>query len=107
MDGLWTLILSILQYAMCTYSVLFTPRTNNKPPAPGLVIEHAFWMKKGGYKPSTIERRAKILKVISRQADLKDGEAVKRAIAEMNWLEGTKELVCGACALLARSLGFA
>jgi len=23
-------------------------------------MEHAFWMKKEGYKPSTIERRAKI-----------------------------------------------
>jgi hypothetical protein len=28
-------------------------------------------MKKEGYKPSTIERRAKILKIISRHADLK------------------------------------
>src|SRR2546425_450108 len=63
-------------------------------------------MKKEGYKPSTIERRAKILKVISRKAGLKDGEAVKKAIAEMEWSEGTKELACDAYALLARSLGF-
>jgi len=84
-----------------------TPRTNTKPPAPGLVIEHAFWMKKEGYKPSTIERRAKILKVISRKAELKDAEAVKKAICEMEWSEGTKELACDAYALLARSLGFA
>src|SRR2546426_5160495 len=48
------------------------PVTN---PPPGLIIDHAFWMKKEGYKPSTIERRAKILKVISRKADLKDAEA--------------------------------
>ena len=30
MDGLQTLSLSILQYAMCTYRVLFTPRTNSR-----------------------------------------------------------------------------
>jgi hypothetical protein len=63
-------------------------------------------MKKEGYKPSTIERRAKILKIISRHADLRDSEAVKKAIAEMEWSEGTKELACDAYALLARSLGF-
>jgi len=63
-------------------------------------------MKKEGYKPSTIQRRAKILKVISRRADLKDAEAVKEAIAGMDWSEGTKELACDAYALLARSLGF-
>src|SRR5213080_5615300 len=63
-------------------------------------------MKKEEYKPSTIERRAKILKVISRKADLKDAEAVKKAICEMEWSEGTKELACDAYALLARSLGF-
>ena len=71
-----------------------------------MIVEHAFWMKKEGYKPSTIERRAKILKVISRQADRKDAEAVKTAIAEMDWSEGTKELACDAYVLLARSLGF-
>src|SRR6266705_4669185 len=64
-------------------------------------------MKKEGYKSSTIERRAKILKVICRKADLKDAEAVKKAISEMDWSEGTEELGCDAYALLARSLGFA
>src|SRR2546428_11005395 len=61
-------------------------------------------MKKEGYKPSTIERRAKILKVISRKAGLKDGEAVKKSIAGVEWSEGTKELACDEYALLARSL---
>ena len=65
-----------------------TPRTNNKPPAPGLITEHAFWIKKEGYKPSTIERRARILKVISRKADLKDVEAVKIPNASKYWFIG-------------------
>src|SRR2546425_6806258 len=52
-------------------------------------------MKKEGYKPSTIERRAKILKVIWRHTDLKAAEAIKRAIGSLMTLlaEGEESAV--------------
>ena len=85
-----------------------TPRTNDKLPSSqtGLVLEHAFWMKKEGYKESTIERRSRILRVIVQRADLSDPESVKIAIAGMNWSEGTKELACDSYLLFAKSRRF-
>ena len=66
-------------------------------------IEHGFWLKKEGYKPSTIERRVRILRTLAKYADLADPESVKRTIARMDWSEGTKELACDAYALLAQT----
>ncbi len=81
-----------------------TPRTINKPPASvSWAIEHGFWLKKEGYKESTIERRVRILSTLAKCADLADPEAVKHAIAKIDWSDGTKELACDAYALLAQS----
>jgi len=83
-----------------------TPRTSNKPPASSSwAIEHGFWLKKEGYKPSTIERRVRILRTLTKHADLADPEAIKNAIARIEWSEGTKELACDAYTLLAQTKG--
>ena len=66
------------------------PRTNSKPPASlGWAIEHGFWLKKEGYKESTIERRVRILRTLAKYSDLADPEGVKQALARMEWSEGT------------------
>jgi len=83
-----------------------TPRTNTEPPAHAAwAIEHGFWLKKEGYKPSTIERRVRILRTLSKRADLSDPDAVKHAVARIEWSEGTKELACDAYTLLAQTKG--
>ncbi len=87
-------------------SLNLPPRTNSKPPASvSWAIEHGFWLKKEGYKESTIERRVRILSVLARHSDLADSEAVKLALARIDWSDGTKELACDAYALLAKSRG--
>jgi integrase len=49
-------------------------------------------MKKAGFAESTIERRARILKVLaSRGANLQDPESVKEIIAKQNWENSGKE----------------
>lgn len=64
------------------------PRTITEPPASAAwAVEHGFWLKKEGYKPSTIERRVRILRTLARYADLADPEAVKNAIARIDWSE--------------------
>jgi len=90
-------------------SLNLTPRTIHGTPrltADPIILQHGFWLKKEGYKESTIERRVRILKQLAKNADLKDSEAVKVAIFKMNWSEGTKELACDAYAILSKSLGF-
>ena len=83
-----------------------TPRTNTKPPASSSwPIEHGSWLKKEGYKESTIERRVRILRTLAKHADLADSESVKQALARMEWSDGTKELACDAYSLLAKSSG--
>jgi len=83
-----------------------TPRTISKSPASvSWAIEHGFWLKKEGYKESTIERRVRILSTLAKHADLADPESVKQALARIEWCDGTKELACDAYGLLAKSRG--
>ena len=45
-------------------------------------IEYALWLKKEGYRESTIGRYAKIICTLSKRANIIDGESVKRIIAD-------------------------
>ncbi len=57
----------------------------------GKVIEYVWWMQKGGYSPSTILSRSKLLKIlVKRGANLYDPETVKAAIAKQQWSLGRK-----------------
>src|SRR6266540_6234714 len=52
-----------------------TPRTIDGTPrvtADPIILQHGCWLKKEGYKESTIERRVRILKQLAKHADLKD-----------------------------------
>jgi integrase len=56
------------------------------------LIEFAWWLKKQGYKDSTIESITKLLKaLVKRGADLLDPESVKEVIAKAEWSMGRKE----------------
>lgn len=58
----------------------------------GIVFEFGFWLKKQGYKESTIETRMKHLEIlVKRGADLRDAESVKEVLAlQEKWCDGTK-----------------
>ncbi len=61
----------------------------------GKVLEHAWHLKKEGYRESTITARVKALKGIARKTDLFDPEAVKGTVALLDCSEARKEvLVC-------------
>jgi integrase len=83
-----------------------TPRTNTAHPNSGAAVEYALWLKKEGYRESTILRYAKLVRTLSNHTDIYDAESVKTEIARQTWSEGTKELACDAYALLAKSKGF-
>ena len=55
------------------------------------ILDHAFHLKKEGYRKSTIISRLKALKGLSRKADLLNPEAVKVAISMLPVTEGRKE----------------
>ena len=69
------------------------PRINGV--TPWCLVEYGFYLKREGYRPSTIESNAKALKALARVCDLDDSESVKDAIARCNVCDGRKEtLVC-------------
>ena len=70
-----------------------TPRTNlgTSPPS---VLEYGFHLRKNGYKDSSIERRVRLLKTLSKSCNLNETEEVKGLLARLGWAESTKELAC-------------
>jgi len=64
-----------------------------------LVTEHSLFLLREGYRESTIWSRVSSLKSLARKADLKDPEAVKAAISQLNCSEGRKEILVTTCRL--------
>ena len=57
----------------------------------GKIVEHAFWLKKNGYKESMIKTRTYHLRILmKRGANILDPESVKETIAKLQVKEGTK-----------------
>ena len=58
----------------------------------GKIIEHAWWLKKQGYRESTIRMRTNYLQILTKRgANLFDPESVKETIATQDtWNENTK-----------------
>jgi len=58
----------------------------------GKILEFGFWMKKQGYKESTIKTRMKHLKIlVKRGVNLRNPESVKEVLAlQQKWSDGTK-----------------
>jgi len=57
----------------------------------GKIVEHAFWLKKNGYKESTIKTRTYHLRILMELgANLLDPESVKETIAKLRVKEDTK-----------------
>ena len=71
------------------------PPHQERYPLQSKVLEHAFWLKKEGYRESTIVSRVKLLAGLAKKADLLDPESVKIAVARLGVTEGRKEnIVC-------------
>jgi len=74
----------------------------------GKIIEHLWWLKKNGYRESTIELRGRLLEtLVKRGASLVDSETVKETIAKMGCAEGTKAQYVVAYSTFAWSRGIA
>jgi len=73
----------------------------------GKIIEYLWWMKKEGFAESTITRRVRLLKTLSkRAADLLDPESVKLTIARQErWNTTTKEHAVTAYTSFLKMLG--
>ena len=57
------------------------------------ILQHAWHLKKNGYRESTITGRVKLLRSLARRVDLFDPEGVKGPIALLNVSEGRKEML--------------
>ncbi len=63
----------------------------DKAEAKGKIVEFVWWMKKNGYRETTIRMASKRLRVLAKRgADLQDPESVKETIAKQSWAEATK-----------------
>ncbi len=69
------------------------PPHQERYPLQAKVLEHGFWLKKEGYRESTIVSRVKLLAGLGRRANLLEPESVKEAIARLDVTEGRKELL--------------
>ena len=72
----------------------------------GKIVEFLWWMKKQGYKESTIiSRAARLGRLVNLGADLYDPESVKEVIAKQEWSESGKESMVYAYDIFAKWLG--
>ena len=72
----------------------------------GKVIEYLWFLKKQGYKKSTIESRVRRLKcLIKLGANLNDPEHVKTLIANDNWKDSYKAALTSAYSSFAEMVG--
>jgi len=73
----------------------------------GKLVEYSWWMKKEGFAESTITRRVRLLKTLSKRgADLLDPESVKLTIARQEgWNSTTKEHAVTAYTSFLKMLG--
>ena len=59
------------------------------------ILEHALWLQKEGYRPSTIRGAIKNLKAIARHCNLLNPEAVKAYLAKAGYSENNRDKVIG------------
>ncbi len=72
----------------------------------GKLLEFLWWMKKQGYKETTISSKGKRLsRLIKLGANLFDPESTKEVLATQNWKESSKETTAYAYDLFAKWLG--
>jgi integrase len=74
----------------------------------GKIIEHAWWLKKEGYRESTIRLRTRLMKRLMKLgANILDPESVKEAIAKQNtWNENTKLTVVNTYTVFLKMIGW-
>ena len=73
----------------------------------GKIIDYLWWMKKQGYKPTTIAARDYIMQnLLKRGANILDPESVKEVIAKVDtWSESRKSVVADTYTSFLRMLG--
>ncbi|MEM2805617.1 MAG: site-specific integrase [Candidatus Bathyarchaeia archaeon] len=72
----------------------------------GKIVEFLWWMKKQGYKETTIIGKGSRLKrLVALGANLLDPESVKEVLASQNWCDSGKETTAYAYDLFAKYMG--
>ena len=81
--------------------------TTAKPSTEAKIIDFLWWMKKQGYKETTIiSRGVRLRRLASLNADLSNTESVKETIAlQENWKDSMKEVMVFAYDLYAKHYG--
>jgi integrase len=83
-----------------------TTSKSNATELQGKLLEFLWWMKKQGYKDTTINSKGKRLsRLIKLDVNLFDPESVKEALATQNWKDSSKETTAYAYDSFARWLG--
>jgi len=89
-----------------TTSGLAGAAKTNQADIKGKIIEYAWWMKKQGYSPVTVESRIKKLtRLLKLGADLLNPESVKETIAKQPWKISTKANVAAIYGCFAKLHG--
>ena len=68
------------------------------------IFEHAFWLKKEGYRPSTIRGAIKNLNALGRHCNILNPEHMKSYLAKANYGENNKDKILGDMARFYKSL---
>ncbi|MGP8071421.1 MAG: hypothetical protein ACLP5V_16220 [Candidatus Bathyarchaeia archaeon] len=55
------------------------------------IAEHAYWMKREGYRDSTIRAAVKALRAVGQRCNLLDAEAVKDYVARTEYGENRRD----------------
>ena len=71
------------------------------------IFEHALWMRKEGYRPSTIRGAVKNLKALSRHCNILNPESLKAYLATSTYGENNKDKIIGDMARFYKSLNIA
>ena len=77
------------------------PRTNNSP----AILQHALWMSRQGYRPTTIKASVKTLKSLTKRCNFLIPNELKTYIATAGYSENRKYKIIGDLDRLYRQLG--
>jgi len=79
------------------------PRTN--PNLAATILEHALWMSRQGYRPTTIKGSVKTLKALSRRCNFLNPTEFKTYLATAGYSENRKDKVLSDVDRLYKQLG--
>jgi len=69
------------------------------------IFQHAYWMQKQGYRPSTVRAAVKTLRAVGRRCDFLDPETFKDYLSKAKYGENRRDKILGDVDRLYKQLG--